>query len=348
MYDLAAFTSPVSDDLPAGENLEFDPDFGALERATQGKGEQQFGNTIVPAEEPDWKEAEALGLALLARTRDLRVLALLAVARLQLKGMHGFASVISCTRELLDGMWASLHPQLDPEDDNDPTLRSNALLRFGEPGRVLRVLRDYPLASSPRAGKISWRDIGYSNGTLELPPDREKPLESLIRGAFQEADQSKLAELRDDLQTAIADIAAIGAVFDREAGYGTGPDLGDLVKLLREMQKYMERYTPAAASATQAAEPDHAGEATGTAVVAQRESAGMSASGLKDISTREDAMRVLELVRAYYARYEPSSPLTFILDRARRLADKDFFDILQDIAPDGLGQAQLVMGVRPE
>jgi type VI secretion system protein ImpA len=55
-------------------------------------------------------------------------------------------------------------------------------------------------------------------------------------------------------------------------------------------------------------------------------------------------MLLLDLVRAYYERYEPSSPLPLLLNRVRRLADMSFIDILRDIAPDGLHQAQIVIG----
>ena len=64
----------LSDSAPAGDNLELDPDFGALERASRGKPEQQYGDTIIPAEPADWKQAESLAMALQDRTRDLRIL----------------------------------------------------------------------------------------------------------------------------------------------------------------------------------------------------------------------------------------------------------------------------------
>jgi type VI secretion system protein ImpA len=347
MTDLAPFLADITADAPAGDNLEFDPDFGALERAAQGKGETQFGDTVMAAEPPDWKDVEVQALALLARTRDLRVLSLLAVTRLQLRGVVGFAGVLSCTRQLLETMWAAIHPQLDPEDDNDPTLRANALLRIGDPGRVLRVLRDLPLASSVRAGRFSWRDIGYATGAIELPEDREKPSEAAIRGAFQETDQAALARLAEALSGAIGDLAGINAVFDGQAGYGSGPDLTELVKLLREMQRYVERYTPVVQVQGEEPAPVDANAAGAQGLperaVAQNVNA-LSPSRLMPITTREDAMLLLDLVRAYYERYEPSSPLPLLLNRVRRLSDMSFIDILRDIAPDGLHQAQIVIG----
>ena len=350
MQDLTPYLTPISADRPAGENLEFDPDFGALERAAQGKGEQQFGATIVAAEEPDWKDVESQALALLTRSRDLRVLTLLAVTRLRLYGVPGFASVVACGRGLLEGMWAAVHPQLDAEDDNDPTLRANALLRLGDPARVLRVLRDLPLAISPRAGRISWRDIGIASGALELPDGREKLTENVIRGAFQDSDAGQLAMLGGALADAAADVATITAIFDAQSGHGTGPDLTDLLKLLREILRYVERYRPAA-DVTADTLADQAGMATTGSANSpgmRNDDAGVGISALRPITRRSDAMLLLDLVRAYYERYEPSSPLPLLLERAQRLADKNFVDILRDIAPDGLNQAQLIMGERSD
>jgi len=164
-----------------------------------------------------------------------------------------------------------------------------------------------------------------------------------------------LADLRQDLATSIADVVGIGAAFDANAGYGNGPDLGDLLKLLRELQKHVERYAPVVTEAEEVTmeeppldTPAGASPGSPSGAASSREAGGAPVTSLKSISNREDALRLLDLVRAYYARYEPSSPLLFLLDRARRLADKDFFAILRDIAPDGLSQAELVAGAREE
>ena len=66
------------------------------------------------------------------------------------------------------------------------------------------------------------------------------------------------------------------------------------------------------------------------------------------MTTRADALRLLDLACQYYRRCEPSSPLPLLVERARRLADKNFLDILRDLAPDGLVQAQTVVGSRDE
>ncbi len=343
---------------PTGANLEFDADFGALERAAQGKPEQQYGGTIIPAEPPDWKAVEELGVGLTERTRDLRVLVLLALARLHLGGLPAFAEVVGGIRTLLEARWEQIHPQLDPEDDNDPTLRANALLRLADPAMVLRPLRDLPLANGARVGRVAWRDIAIAAGALEPDDGRERLSEAQLRGAFAETDQAALDSVRAAVRTLAEDLTAIPAAFDAHAGFGTGPDFNDVVKLLRDMGRDLDRYSPApgdrpeaaleSSSAPEAAAPEGAAPAATSSAGAHGSPAAgpVRALSLSAISSREEALHLLGLVQTYYERYEPASPLALLMDRARRLADMSFLDILRDIAPDALGQAQMVTGTR--
>jgi type VI secretion system protein ImpA len=369
-FDLATGLVDLGADAPTGPNLEFDAAFGALERAATGKPEQQYGDTIIPAEEPDWKDVAAQAAALLDRTHDLRVLGHLAVARLHLSGLPDFAAGLTLIRQLLETRWEAVHPQLDPEDDNDPTLRANALLRIAHPSWVLRFLRDMPLAAAPRAGRFSWRDIGVATGAIESDPELEKPSEAQLRGAFAETPPATLAALREAAAAAAREARAIPAVFDERAGPATGPDLSDLAKLLRDIERYIQRYAVVAAPPADGAPeaPDPAADpaagsgdspgagmapdvATGFAAAgsAGRDGrAGVTALALRGIGTRAEALHLLEIVGQYYEKYEPSSPLPFLLDRARKLADKNFLEILRDLAPDGVGQAQVVVQSRDE
>ena len=71
--DLEHLLVPISEDAPCGDDLEYDLQFGEMERAAVGKPEQQFGDTIVPAEDPDWRDLQRACVKLLDRTKDIRV-----------------------------------------------------------------------------------------------------------------------------------------------------------------------------------------------------------------------------------------------------------------------------------
>ena len=347
--DLTAGLTDLAADAPAGLNLELDSEFGALDRVAQGAPEKQYGDKIIPAEEPVWKDVAAQAAVLLERTYDLRVLVHLAVARLHVTGIKDFVAVLTMIRTLLESRWEHVHPQLDPEDDNDPTLRANALLQLAHPIRVLRVLRDMKLAASGRDGAVTWRIIGASIGAIESADENDKKTETVIRAAFAETGPEKTAVLREIVATGARETTAILAAFDTHSGYGNSPDLSTLSKLLGEIERYINNYAVASPESIEepaAQDASVAGDGALTSTSGAVRTSGISVASLTSVSNRADALRLLDVACRYFEQNEPSSPLPLLIGRARRLADKGFLEILQDLAPDGLGQAQVVVQSR--
>ena len=71
-----------------------------------------------------------------------------------------------------------------------------------------------------------------------------------------------------------------------------------------------------------------------------KQGAGMK----KTIETREDVLAALSAVCEYYHQREPSSPIPFLLQRARRLVNMDFLQIMSDLAPDAMAQMKNITG----
>ena len=352
--DLSPELPSLGDDAPCGPNLEFDGDFGELERSAAGKPEQQFGDTVIPAEPPPWKEVATAAAALTERTHDLRVLCQLAVARLQLQGLPGFVPVLGMIRNVLTAQWEQVHPQLDPEDDNDPTFRANALLQLGHPARVLRVLREMPLASSRRDGPVSWRSISILRGELEPTEEAERKSDATIRAAFTDTGAEALADRKTLLDTAIAHVAGIGAAFDNATGYGNAPDLQSFTRQLQDMSRFISLFSPEADAPIEEVpveEMEALGETeeSGPAASAPRRATGFaSIAQITAVHSRADALRLLDLACAYYETHEPTSPLPLLVRRARRLAEKRFLELLHELAPNGLDQARDIVQSRDQ
>jgi type VI secretion system protein ImpA len=64
---------PISDDQPAGGDFEYDPAFGELERASQGKPSQELGDSVSEGEPPEWQVVVSGAESLLGQTKDLRL-----------------------------------------------------------------------------------------------------------------------------------------------------------------------------------------------------------------------------------------------------------------------------------
>jgi type VI secretion system protein ImpA len=62
------------------------------------------------------------------------------------------------------------------------------------------------------------------------------------------------------------------------------------------------------------------------------------------ITSRDDVVRMLDRICEYYERNEPSSPVPLLLRRAKRLVSKDFMEIMRELVPDGVAQAEKIRG----
>src|SRR5687768_7318688 len=90
--DLRALLDPVSPAAPCGDDLEYDPEFLELEGRARGASLHSVVETAHASDGPDWKDIRTRALALLGRTRDLRVVLLAITAGLRLEGVAGFGA----------------------------------------------------------------------------------------------------------------------------------------------------------------------------------------------------------------------------------------------------------------
>ncbi|MFQ5624767.1 MAG: type VI secretion system protein TssA [Paracoccaceae bacterium] len=340
--DYASLLESHGDDAPSGENLEYDPAFTDLELAAQPGEEHQVGDEVIPAEEPDFKEVAEKAVAVLERSHDLRAAAFLAQAQLHLEGLPGFAGVTNYIRRCLEEYWDTCHPQLDEDDDNDPTMRVNAVLTLADPGGVLRSLRLAPLTDSRTFGRFSLRDVAIANGDIAAPEGMSPvPDSASVSAAFQDTDPELLGEMLSAARSAAGDIDAIEAKFD-EMVPGQGPDLDDLKKILRQAVKRLsEASGEDFEEAGDGAEAEDAGDAAAGGRVAVAGAVGR-------ISGPNDVISALDRIIEYYARNEPSSPLPLLLERAKRLVNADFLSIVKDMAPSGVENVNLIGGLEDE
>lgn len=328
------------DESPSGDNLEYAPVFGDLMLAAQRSEERQFGNAVTEAVEPDPELLAEKAREVLRISHDLRAAVLLAEADLRMNGFPGFASVTAYIRFCLEDYWDTCHPELDHDDDDDPTMRVNAVLGLADRDTILRHLRLAPLTQSPAFGRITLRDLAIADGEIPKPDDMvSAPSQAAIDAAFKDTDDGVLEEILAAVQSARQDIAAINAAFDTHVP-GAGPDLDPITRLL---SRAVRQLSGVLGVATAEAVETEAGEAPELPGAPAR-----SASAPGEIRSSRDVEMALDAIIRYYATYEPSSPLPILLHRAKRLVGADFMTIVNDLAPMGLENVRLLGGIEEE
>ena len=335
-YEIEPLLAPLSDEEPCGPDLRYDPDMQALEQAGEGKPETQYGDKVFPAEPPDWPQVNERALALAGRTRDVRLAVWLARSGARLHGLPGAWRGLQLLRGLLEQRWDFAHPQLDAEDNNDPTMRLNALVPLARAEAVLGDLRAAGIGS--RRGSMTLRELELGFGRDEPHGDEPRPTEAGVLQGLAEltaADPEAAEALAGCAEAAQAIVDAV------EAHVGSAaPDLSAFTRLLAVGPLALKRL----ASEATAAEPTH-DDGDGGSI---GNSGGNAVGGGGAIRNRADAARELERVCEWLERHEPSNPAPLLIRRAQRLMNMSFIEIIQDMAPGGIDQVQTIAGVQPD
>jgi type VI secretion system protein ImpA len=336
--DIDRLLEPISEESPCGDDLEYDPEFGELERAARGKAGHEMGDEKIAPEPPDWNEVFDAAEALFARTKDLRVATHLAHASLNLDGVPGLATGLDLINKMLQQYWDDVHPELDAEDDNDPTLRMNSLAPLNGQAQFLASLDRAVLASSKTMGRFGMRDIRLANGEITLPEGDETAIPDLshIEAAFLDSEQEELTGNADAISQCKDIVKNLEEFARDQVGTEFAPELGALTPELDAIHAKLWEQLARRGVELEAGEggPELA--------------AGAPASVPGDIRSRDDAIRVLDQVCEYFRKNEPSSPVPLLLQRAKRLIAKDFMEILRDLTPQGVSEAEMIGGLDRE
>lgn len=338
--DIETLLAPVSPEQPCGENLEYDADYQAMEQASQGKAEQQFGDTIIPAEPADWTKVEKLALSLLERTKDLRVMLALTHAWAKRRGLPGYADGLLLIQEALTRYWEPLYPLLEEYGEKDPFYRINALAGLGDKSSLTSTLRTATLLRS-NGDEITLRDAQslLDNSKSECPGypgGRPRLVDELALGG--QPGIEAIVQIHARLET-------IRTILVSHLGESGVPEMEQLQKL-----------TSIVALACQSGETQAPQEIPDPDVQAENAPAATTTSAPArvvetdwrnvQLQTRDDAQLMLEKVKQYFARHEPSHPAPLMIERVQRLIEMNFMDLIRDLAPDSVHQVENIFGRR--
>ncbi|MGX5846275.1 type VI secretion system protein TssA [Mesorhizobium sp. PL10] len=379
MIDLALWLAPLDGENPSGEDLRNDPAFHELERLTEPQVKVVHDGRNKPAAQStipvDW--AAVLGKAeeLRAHGRDLRLLVTVTRALANEEGLAGLAQGLTLIARTLETHWETMHPALRPggQPREAALRRLNALadLQNSQDG-LLANLRQMVFFAPRPFGPISGRDL--EQGALDdrvmlqeaasglnaaekaaLVSAHGQLLNRVSNGCAAQQDQAgeQMTALIAGAHAAIEALDAVDTALNARLE-GSGTAVPELKRFLQRVQTTLERNTavetteeaatpgaspaPATASPTTPARNGHGAETMA--------SYAEPGAGLPDrISSRDDVVKCLDLVVAFYDRTEPSSPIPHLARRVRRMVHMDFVELMEDLAPSGLKEFRLLAGV---
>lgn len=317
-----------------GENLEYSQEFLALTRSLEYKPEQQFGDTIIEAESPEWNQAERQALALCAKTCDVRVLEMLVRTWAAQHGLPGYANGLEIVFKAIRAFWDGIHPPLVEDDGyEDPLPRINALNALVTVDGVLGILRSAPILSGTY-GQLSLREAEQviDGSKTDFPGGRGRLAEMLSQAKI--TDEAEI----NALYQAHSWLRQIEELVLEKLGHEWRPEFNQALQLFDVIMNVVGNPQPASTEASSAPEESssaqHAGESSHQATQLSKVEAIKEVSWKEvSISTRADAILALEKVCSYFEVHEPSHPAPFLIRRVQQTIPLNFYDMIKNLVP---------------
>lgn len=312
-------------DQPCGDDLSFSAAFDQIQEARRFDDPTLAqGEWVTEVKEADWRGVIRLCEALLAtQTKDLRVAGWLTEALGRAHGLAGLADGHALTAALCDAFWDDIHPQAE---DGELEQRIGALDWLL--AQTTRLLRDVPLTASAK-GRYSLADLEAARANARNPGNDDSARPSLdgFDAALQSTPAQHFSDSLRDAERLKAALGSLQATLDARLG-DAAPAFGPALDVLDDVTRNLRRHAPAAeAAGLPAPAPAEATPHEATAAPAATAAGGPPRS-------RDEALRQLEEIAAFFRRTEPHSPVAYLAEKAARWGSMSLHEWLRSVVRD--------------
>ena len=370
LLDFDALSAPISDSEPCGSNFDLGENtvlshaFSELramtpiarriearrfEIAGMGPADRQEslahsdGKSDGPQADPKWGRIASLAIEILTKhSKDTRVMVSLIESETRLHGLPGMRDAFKACSQILDKYKLALFPLPDPGAKNHYCLDFFGKICESEMNNMKAAI--YQADIFEKHEGFSWfSHISATN--LEKRSSNEKE-ECIQAGELSlEHFNSALNMIKDidelnDFDTHITEALTEAKNFDAlltaysDKHVGIGRILDDLAKLQRwyrglieDRKKLLEAMAPAQSSQGDSEPGSDRANSDGA-------NSGSRVGVHAAISNREQALKSLLQVAAYFRSAEPHSPVSYALEQAVRWAKLSLPDLLRDLVED--------------
>ncbi len=280
------------------------------------------------------REEESRVLPLLRRSRDIRLLALLARFQILAGKARGFAESVEAIARLLQARTESAIPTTQ----NGNRARYDALETLANTTWVVMPLRYLPLTGNP---EVTLRRYHVATGKA-APRAEEEDLSAaqILEQLRSPATRAVTEAIYGDVTRAAAaltDIADICSSLNRAIDYSSTLDvLEDIQALIRQaLPDLQAKVTPAAGSEAPAHSP---------ASHVQRPPGASEVPAAAELSSSAEVRATLAAAETYLARHEPSSAALLLVTQARQLVGRPLVEALEALLPTAAAKAAIDFG----
>jgi len=345
-FDLQSLLSPISGERAAGIDLrqDFSPqsvyyqlrDARAEARAAERAADADATPDVaIPAQ---WRIVRSLAAeAIAAKAKDLELAAWFTEALLRSDGLPGLRLGFALLGDLVDLYWEDVYPLPDEQGLETRVAPIAGLNGEGADGTLIQPLRKLPLFPRPNGAMLAfWQyeqavevagmgDAGRRKQRL----DAGAPVLADVEREAQAAGQAHFREIRANTADALAAWDTLAARLDQRAG-PSSPPTSRVRDLLSQIIDIASRFAPPDPAETVVDVPTRTEPQAGSAAA----SSDAAVEGPLRLTTREDALRLLDEIASFFRYTEPHSPLAYTLREVVRRARLPWPELLEEIVAD--------------
>ena len=335
---------PISPDAPCGEDLLAvdDPDFIDYYFNVEDRLPTSYFNmlrgTLFDPKSVDIKAETAQLDGLLARSRDLRLLALEAKFQILAGRFKQFADAVLGVAGLLQAYPAEVHP-VDAVD------RRNAIEELDALSTIAAPLEYAPLFTDKRSGEILYRPYGTGAGKLTL---REGEVAGDHSNILAKIGASENIATVDALFAQITALRAALVTITEVCQAGTSPftpRLGKLEERLSGIEDMILAARSDLGATIAVAEVGKDGAAVEGGVAGAGSALTFTVAATPDgLPNHRAAFRLLMTVETYFATNEPASLALILVTQSRLLIGRPLVEALDALMESTSGYAALSFG----
>ncbi len=346
---------------PCGDDLVFSVEFDKIQEARRFDDPSlSQGEWVTDVKEADWAAVVGICESILTnKSKDLRVAAWLTEACCKLEGLGGLANGYTLLGHLCETFWDDIHPQ--PED-GDIEQRVGALDWLVN--QTARLIRETPLTHSGR-GEFSSIDLESARATaknIERNPDMAEKFsrtahvtQETFDAALKDTPKGYFIDGKRDAERLKDAIKSLQTVLDLRMGEYS-PAFTPGLEALEDAYRFFQRHAGDAGAKSLESPGKSTIDSAGNKTLGTIEGIAPSMGGESGevaggpIRSRDQAIRQLQEIGAFFRRTEPHSPVAYLAEKAAKWGTMPLHEWLRTVVKDdtALLRMEELLGVDPK